>query len=130
MKYDKLPSASDPPADYLISNPKFWPFFEGCLGAIDVSHIACTLSVEDQANSRNCKGFLSQNVLAICNFNMEFVYILSGWDDSVTDAFLYMDACLTDLAIPQDHFYLADAGFPLCDSLLTPYGGVWYHLAE
>ena len=27
-------------------------------------------------------------------------------------------------------YYLADAGFPLCDVLLVPYRGVRYHLKE
>ena len=37
---------------------------------------------------------------------------------------------LTDLTIPHGKFYLADAGFPSCDSLMVPYRGVRYHLKE
>jgi hypothetical protein len=41
-----------------------------------------------------------------------------------------MHSRLMDFLIPAGKYYLADAGFALCDTLLVPYRGVWYHLAE
>jgi hypothetical protein len=35
-----------------------------------------------------------------------------------------------DFQVPAGKYYLADAGYPLCDKLLVPYRGVRYHLAE
>jgi len=35
-----------------------------------------------------------------------------------------------DLSIPEGKYYLADAGYPLCDALLVPFRGVRYHLRE
>jgi len=35
-----------------------------------------------------------------------------------------------NLTIPEGQYYLADAGFGVCDALLVPYRGVRYHLAE
>ena len=32
--------------------------------------------------------------------------------------------------MPEGCYYLADAGFPLCDILMTPYISVWYHIKE
>ena len=72
----------------------------------------------------NCKGFLSQNVLAVCSFSMQFYYILACWEGSVTDSFLLEDARFTDLRIPPGHYYLGDAGFPVCKTVLTPFHGV------
>jgi hypothetical protein len=43
---------------------------------------------------------------------------------------MYASARLVDLTIPDGKYYLADAGFVICDSLLVPYRGVRYHLAE
>lgn len=43
---------------------------------------------------------------------------------------MYMHARLLDFRIPANKYYVADAGFALCDTLLTPYRGVRYHLAE
>ena len=33
-------------------------------------------------------------------------------------------------SIPEGKYYLADAGYPLCDALLVPFQGVCYHLRE
>lgn len=43
---------------------------------------------------------------------------------------MYAHSRLTNLTIPEGKFYLADAGFGICDSLLVPYCGIHYHLAE
>ena len=44
--------------------------------------------------------------------------------------YMYEDACLQDLVIPDRKYYLGDAGFPSCKQLLIPYHGPWYHLVE
>ncbi|KAJ7049269.1 hypothetical protein C8F01DRAFT_966696, partial [Mycena amicta] len=54
-KYVKLPTNQDNLAPYLRNNPKFWPFFDKCLGAMDGSHIACTAREVDRSNARNRK---------------------------------------------------------------------------
>ena len=51
---------------------------------------------------------------------MIFFYIFSGWDGSVADSTMFYDACMTDLHIPAGKYYLADAGFPICNALLIP----------
>jgi hypothetical protein len=43
---------------------------------------------------------------------------------------MYFDSRTTDLKLQPGKYYLADAGFPLANALLTPYQGVRYHLAE
>lgn len=37
-------------------------------------------------NYYNCHTIISQNVLASCNFDLEFIYILSGWESSAHDS--------------------------------------------
>ena len=76
----------DPISPNIYHNSKLWPFFQGCLGAIDGSHIHLSPPSALQSLYRNRKGFLSQNCLFICNFDMEFTYILTGWEGSATDA--------------------------------------------
>jgi hypothetical protein len=51
---------------------------------------------------------------------MKFVYFLSGWEGSAADATMYAHSRLSDLTIPPGKFYLAEAGFGICDSLLVP----------
>ena len=43
---------------------------------------------------------------------------------------MFYDVHVTDLPVLHRMYYLADAGFPICDTLLIPYQGVRYHLAE
>ena len=56
--------------------------------------------------------------------------MLSGWDGSAADASVYNDAHQSDLPIPENKSYLANAGFGACDGLLVLYLSVRYHLAE
>jgi len=122
-KYVKLPRANDPIPPTIHNNPKFYPFFEGTIGAIDGTHIACTPSADERDACRNCKGFTSQNCLVCCDFEMNFTYVLSGWEGSMANATLYHDAQMSDFAIPAGKYYLADAGFPSCLQLLVLYCG-------
>ena len=43
---------------------------------------------------------------------------------------MFHDARFTNLPVLLGKYYLADAGFPICEMLLIPYRGVHYHLAE
>jgi hypothetical protein len=130
QRYVNLPPNDIVPPE-IRSNPKLYPFFQHCRGAIDGTHID-TFVPNDAltARYRNRKGRLSQNVLAACTFDMRFSYVLAGWEGSAADSRIYNDAQQTDFPIPPNLCYLADAGFPLCDSLLVPYRGVRYHLKE
>jgi len=70
----------------ICMNPQFWPFFKGAVGAIDDSHINAALPARSWATFWNRKGFISQNCLFTCDFNMLFTYALTGWEGSATDA--------------------------------------------
>ena len=43
---------------------------------------------------------------------------------------VFHDAQVHDFVVPEGKFYLADAGYPLCDVLLVPFHGVWYNPQE
>jgi hypothetical protein len=99
---------------YLQNNPKFWPFFKGVIGAIDGSHIALSCPATMRAACRNRKGYISQNCLFCCTFDMLFTYALTGWEGSISDAHLWEVAHRLQAQIPDGCFLLADAGFPHC----------------
>jgi hypothetical protein len=67
------------------------------------------------------RGGTTQNVLACCSFDLKFQYFLSGADGASSDATLFIDACTSNLSVPPGKYYLADAGFPACDSLMILY---------
>lgn len=128
-RYIKLPSHTQLPYE-ITSNPKLFPFFRDCLGAIDGSHVDAFVPDNMLARYRDRKGRISQNILAACTFDMRFSYVLAGWEGSASNSRIFDDARRHGFAIPPGKTYLADAGFPLCDVLLVPYRGVRYHLQE
>ena len=111
-------------------NPWFWPFFKGAVGAIDSSHINAAPPVRSQAAFQNCKGFISQNCFFACDFDMLFMYALTGWEGSAMDAQIYQDMCSRYLHVLNGRYFLGDAGFSLCPEILIPYQRICYHLAE
>jgi hypothetical protein len=85
IHFVNLLTIKTPLASRIFDNNKLYPFFKDCLGALDGTHISIHVPLEDQARYRSRKGTLSQNVLAVCDFNMRFVYILAGWEGSAHD---------------------------------------------
>ena len=80
---------------------------------------------------RNRKGVLSQNVLGVCRFNMQFSYVWPGWEGAANDNKVLQDArSRGGFVVPGGKYYLADAGYPNSEELLTPYRGTRYHLKE
>lgn len=128
--YVKLPAADAHVPYHIFENPRFFPFLERVIGAIDGTHIKAAATAEDLAFMRDRKGEVSQNVLACCDFDLKFTYVLSGVEGSAADSWLYNFARQVDFNIPAGRFYVADAGFGGCDGLLVPYRQVRYHLAE
>ena len=116
----KLPPIGAPVPPEIRDNSKYYPFFKDALGAINGTHINCSASAEMWQAACDRKGGITQNCLAICSFDMTFYYILSRWDGSAADSTMFYDACVTDLQIPQGKYYLADAGFPMCNALVIP----------
>jgi len=53
--------------------------------------------------------------------------MVSGWEGLAGDGALFLSSHFNDLTIPTGKFYLADAGFGACDTLLEPYCGEWGH---
>jgi len=128
-KYIQFPTGEHTPAK-IQSNPKILLYFRNAIGAIDGSHVPNAPPAHLCGQYCNRKGFLSQNALFICNFDLKFTYTLTGWEGSATDAWVYDNAISTDLSIPAGKYLLADAGYPLRPQLLVPYRSVRYHLAE
>ena len=63
--YVKLPSTDQTPPE-IRDDPKLYPFFKDCRGAIDGTHIEAFVPDEAMARYRNHKGYLPQNVLTNC----------------------------------------------------------------
>ncbi|XP_057787503.1 uncharacterized protein LOC131004763 [Salvia miltiorrhiza] len=109
-----------------------WQWFKGCLGALDGTYINVTVSNIDKPRYRTRKGQISTNVLGVCDRNLNFVYVLSGWEGSANDSRILRDALNRPhgLKVPKGKYYLCDNGYANSEGFLTPFKGVRYHLKE
>lgn len=74
---------------------------------MDGTHIFAMVPTCDAPSYRNRKGSISQNVLAACNFDLEFIYVLSGWEGSAHDSKVLNDALTRNtsrLQVPEGIF--------------------------
>ncbi|KAL5543294.1 hypothetical protein UlMin_011004 [Ulmus minor] len=89
---------------------RFFPYFQGCVGAIDGTHVSA------------------------CVGGARFTYMLSGWEGSAHDARVLEHA----ISEPQNGFpfpppgkyYLVDSGYANRGCFLAPYRGTNYHLRD
>jgi DDE superfamily endonuclease len=73
---------------------------------------------------------MAQNVLAIVDFDGNFVYVLAGFEGAAHDN-IVLRAALSrfNFQVPQDRFYLADLGYANTRNFITPYRNHPYWLA-
>ena len=57
---------------------KYSPYFDGCIGALDGTHIPIEVSRNERDDYINRTGRTTQHVLAICDFGMQYTYIGVG----------------------------------------------------
>ena len=114
-----LPHKGDPSKIY--ENNKFYPFFKDMLGAIDGTPINFCPPAADHEALCDYKGYLTQDCLTICDFDTIFCDVFSVWDRSPPDSMIFYNVRVTNLPVLRGKYYLADAGFPTCDTLLIPY---------
>ena len=69
----------------ITKDPKYATYFSVCIGALDSTHIDVWVAPQKQPRYRNRKGYLTQNVLAVCDFDLRFCYVLPGWEGSAHD---------------------------------------------
>ncbi|KAK7276933.1 hypothetical protein RIF29_18082 [Crotalaria pallida] len=118
-----------------IKNDKrYWPFFKNAIGAIDGTHVPCVVTPSEQGRFIGRKGYPTQNVMAVCDWNMCFTFVLPGWEGTAHDARVF-DHALTDANMnfprpPPDKYYLVDAGYPTLTGFLGPYRCERYHLPD
>ncbi|KAJ8555789.1 hypothetical protein K7X08_013285 [Anisodus acutangulus] len=111
----RQPSRSSTPKStplQILESNRFYPYFEDCIGVIDGMRIPAHVPAKDQSRFRNKKGILTQNVLAACTFDLQFIFVYPGWEGSATDSRL-LRAVLDDPdqnfpPIPEGKYYLVD----------------------
>ncbi|KAK1441000.1 hypothetical protein QVD17_06836 [Tagetes erecta] len=112
------------------STDERWKWFKGCFGAIDGTHINVQVPEEDKPRYRNRKGEITTNVLAACTPDMQFIYVLPGWEGSAADGRIIRSAMIREngLQVPKGNYYLVDVGYTNGEGFLAPFRGQRYHL--
>jgi hypothetical protein len=117
-----------------LQEARFWPHFKDCIGAIDGTHIEVTVPASEQPKYIGRHGYTSQNVMAVCDFDMRFTFVVTGWPGSVHDTRVFLDTLFTYQnqfpKPPNGKYYLVDSGYPNRKGYLAPYRGQRYHVSE
>jgi hypothetical protein len=61
-----------------LRNCRFYPYFKDCIGAIDGTHVPCVVPNDKFVQHLCHKGMTTQNVMAVCDFDMRFTFVLTG----------------------------------------------------
>ena len=69
-----------------IREERSWTHFKGTIGPIGGSHVPVHVPTDDMVSHRCQHGFTYQNVLAICDFNTRFTFVVAGWPGSAHDS--------------------------------------------
>ncbi|XP_019108049.2 protein ALP1-like [Beta vulgaris subsp. vulgaris] len=111
------------------STDERWKWFKNCIGALDGTLIDVTVPVDDKSRYRSRKNTISTNVLGACAPDLQFIYVLAGWEGSAADGRVLRSALERDngLKVPRGNYYLADLGYKHCEGFLVPYRNIRYH---
>lgn len=72
----------------LLDN-RFAPYFNNCIGAIDGTHVPVVVPADEQVAHTGRHGYTSQNVMAVCDFDMRFTFVVAGWPGSAHDTRIF-----------------------------------------
>ncbi|KAL0374179.1 UNVERIFIED_CONTAM: hypothetical protein Sradi_3333600 [Sesamum radiatum] len=115
---------------------RYKPFFDDCIGAIDGTHVKARLPQGQAIPYMGRKGYATQNILAVVDFNMCFTFVWAGWEGAAHDNRIFGEAIRRlDLNFPLPKgkkYYLVDAGYSHMPGYMGPYRGdnIRYHLED
>ncbi len=95
----------------------------GAIGCIDGCHIPIvSIGGENPEVYRCRKGFFSINVMGVCDADMRFISLITGWAGSAHDSRIFSSSNLHDLLESGVYrgFLLGDSGYACQPYLLTP----------
>ncbi|GJV51979.1 putative harbinger transposase-derived nuclease domain-containing protein [Tanacetum coccineum] len=124
------PTSFSPNSDIPGNNRREWR-----VGALDGTLIhASVLFTQQHLYRARGRGDCYQNVLAICDFNMIFTYVVVGWEGTAHDARILNEALIDPEAnFPMPHsdkYYLCDAAYRHTCGFMAPYWNVRYWLGD
>lgn len=90
------------------------------------------MPLKERPKYRTRKGDIATNVLGVCSPDMQFIFVLPGWEGSAADGRVLRDALDRPhgLKVVRPGYYLVDAGYANAEGFLAPYRGQRYHLND
>ncbi|KAJ9134984.1 hypothetical protein P3X46_032211 [Hevea brasiliensis] len=125
------PTFSNIPPETL-NDDRYMPHFKDCIGAIDGTHMSAYVQEENLIQFIGRKGVPTQNIMAAYSFDMQFTFVMAGWEGTAHDGRLFQYAInkqnLNFPKPPPGKYYVVDAGYQQMEGYLAPYKGTRYHL--
>ncbi|KAH6786747.1 hypothetical protein C2S52_006299 [Perilla frutescens var. hirtella] len=84
----------------ILGSPQLFPYFKDCVGAIDGTLVSAWVPARRHNAYRSRKSEVSQNIMAICDFNLLFTYVMAGWEGSANNSRVLIDAIMRDSKFP------------------------------
>ncbi|XP_031262358.1 uncharacterized protein LOC116120547 [Pistacia vera] len=98
----------------------------------DGTYIWVHVDSVDKPKYCTLKNEIATNVLGVYTPDMQFIYLLTGWEGSAVYGKVLRDAINRRhrLKVTQGFYYLCDVGYTNGEGFLAPYRGQRYHLNE
>ncbi|XP_038711805.1 uncharacterized protein LOC120005999 [Tripterygium wilfordii] len=111
---------------YIREHPKveYRICFKDCIGALDGSHVSAIVIEENRQKFTGRKGVPTQNILAVCDFDMMYTYVSAGWEGSTHDSQV-LDHYLR---VEKLKFFKPPSRYANKTGFLAPYKGEMYHV--
>nr|XP_011465926.1 PREDICTED: uncharacterized protein LOC105351954 [Fragaria vesca subsp. vesca] len=88
-----------------------WKWFKNCLGVLDETYIRVHVPEADKPRHRSRKNEIATNVLGVCSQDMQFNYVLPGWEGFAADSRVLRDAISRRYGLRVPHVYPNGKGF-------------------
>lgn len=97
------------------NSDRYWPHFKGCIAAIDGTHVRAKVPAEQKVPYLGRKQYPTQNMMVVCEFDLLYTFVISGWPGSANDAKILATTLQDHNDVfphpPNGKYYLVDAGY-------------------
>ncbi|XP_050204933.2 uncharacterized protein LOC126654973 [Mercurialis annua] len=104
----------------ILDDERYMPHLQDCIGAINGTHVSSCVEEYEIIRFIGRKGMPTENIMAVCSFDMQFTFVLPGWEGTTHDGRIFQCA----IHKKELNFPKPPPGF------LAPYKGTRYHLPE
>jgi len=84
----------------MVNLARYAPFFDGCIGALDGTHVKVTVNKQSRTDCINRKGDATINVCAIIDMDGRLTFVGAGMAESVHDMMVLRD-CWEEPSFPH-----------------------------